>query len=211
MPSLLIVMGELIDLNHHRRARETARRAGVVFSFDLASPYTYLAAERVDRMFSNVEWSCVIADPHAPAHDALEAEQRAIHLRMPLVWPEGEVAAAVAAPRVASFAASIGRGAEFVLAASRLAFCGGFDLADPEILAEAAAAAGLPLSKCLAAAADASLDEAMQAEGRALVRAGATCLPVLQVGHRMFCGEGRIAEAVAASRSTAQVAAFNPA
>ena len=48
-------------------------------------------------------------------------------------------------PRCASphYAAQQGRGAAFVLAATRLAFCGGFDLDDLEILAEAAAAAGL--------------------------------------------------------------------
>ena len=38
------------------------------------------------------------------------------------------------------------------LAIGRLSFCGGFDVDDPEILAEAAAAAGLDLDACLLAA-----------------------------------------------------------
>ena len=53
---------------------------------------------------------------------------------------------------------SAGRGAAFVLAAGRLAFCGGFDLDDPEILAEAAAAAGIGLDECLRAAGDVARD-----------------------------------------------------
>ena len=44
--------------------------------------------------------------------------------------------------------------AAFVLAATRLAFCGGFDLEDPEILAEAAAAAGIVLDDYLQASRD---------------------------------------------------------
>ena len=54
-----------------------------------------------------------------------------------------------AAMRVAHYAAQQGRGGAFVLAATRLAFAGGFDLDDLEILTEAAAAAGLRLDGCL--------------------------------------------------------------
>ena len=70
--------------------------------------------------------------------------------------------------RVASLAAAEGgHAAPFVLAASRLAFCGGFDLDDPEVLAEAAAAAGLGLPEVLAAAGDRSRDGEMEADGAA--------------------------------------------
>ena len=65
--------------------------------------------------------------------------RRAVELRLPLVWPDGFPVAAPSALRAAAYAAEIGAGARFALAASRLAFCGGFDLEDPEILAEAAA------------------------------------------------------------------------
>ena len=56
--------------------------------------------------------------------------------------------------RAAARASELGAGARFALAATRLHFCGGFDLDDPETLAEAAAAAGVPLDECLAAAGD---------------------------------------------------------
>jgi hypothetical protein len=38
----------------------------------------------------------------------------------------------------------------------------------------------------------------MEADGRRLLAYGATALPVVQIGPRLFCGEERIAEAAAA-------------
>src|SRR3954465_14458542 len=82
---------------------------------------------------------------------------------MPLVWPDGYPTGARVAMRVAALAACEGgHAAPFVLAASRLAFCGGFDLDDPEVLAEAAAAAGLGLPEVMAAAGDRSRDGQME-------------------------------------------------
>jgi len=53
----------------------------------------------------------------------------------------------------------------------RLAFCGGFDLDDPEVLAEAAAAAGVPLDDCLRAARDPALDAPALRAARRLLAA----------------------------------------
>jgi 2-hydroxychromene-2-carboxylate isomerase len=99
--------------------------------------------------------------------------------------------------RVASLAAQRGRAAPFVLAASRLAFCGGYDLDDPEALAEAAAAAGLGLEECLKAAADLRRDGPLERAGLRLLAQGAEELPVFVVGHVVFCGERRLGEAAA--------------
>ena len=73
-------------------------------------------------------------------------------MRLPLVWPEPFSDGGARARRAASFACELGAGAAFALAAGRLAYCGGYDLDDPEMLAEAAAAAGVPLTPCLEAA-----------------------------------------------------------
>jgi 2-hydroxychromene-2-carboxylate isomerase len=128
------------------------------------------------------------------------AEQRAAELRLPLVWPEGYPKAVPAAMRAAAFAAEEGRGGAFVLAAGRLAFCGGFDLDDPEILAEAAAAAGIPLEDCFHAAGDHGRDGAAEAVGRKLLAAGADRLPVLRMGRSLFWGEQRVGAAAASVR-----------
>jgi 2-hydroxychromene-2-carboxylate isomerase len=181
-----------------------------VFFFDLGSPFTYLAAERVDRAFDHVIWTpasasvlrggSLFADPDAEAAVRVAAAERAQALRMPLEWPESFPNDVPAAMRVAAHAAESGRGAAFVLAAGRLAFCGGFDLDDPEILFEAAAAAGLVLEDCLRAAGDRGRDGTIEAAGRRLLAAGADRLPALRVGRSLFWGEEKVAEAAAAAR-----------
>jgi 2-hydroxychromene-2-carboxylate isomerase len=128
------------------------------------------------------------------------AEERAAALRLPLVWPERFPDQVSAAMRVAAHADEVGRGAGFVLAATRLAFCGGFDLDDPEILAEAAAAAGVVLDDALAAARDSGRDGTIEASGRALLAAGADRLPALRVGRALYWGEERVGEALVAAR-----------
>jgi 2-hydroxychromene-2-carboxylate isomerase len=210
-------MGEVIQLADRRAARRqqpAVRRAE--FLFDLACPFTYLAAERVERGFDAVRWTpasttalragSLAADPAALAAVRAAAERRAAMLRLPLSWPETFPTEVPAAMRVASHAAERGRGAAFVLAAGRLAFCGGFDLDDPEILAEAAAAAGLSLAGCLRAAGDVRHDGAIEAAGRRMPSAGADRLPALRVGRSLFWGEGQVAEAAAAARLHAAAA-----
>jgi 2-hydroxychromene-2-carboxylate isomerase len=186
------------------------------FFFDLACPFTYLAAERVDRAFDDVRWTPASAtalrcgslatDEPALSRVRLAAEARASVLRLPLVWPERFPGDVPAVMRVAGHAAECGRGAAFVLAAGRLAFCGGFDLDDPEILAEAAAAAGLALRGCLRAAGDKRRDCAMEAAGRRLLAAGADRLPALRIGRALYWGEDQLSGAAAAARMHAAAA-----
>jgi 2-hydroxychromene-2-carboxylate isomerase len=198
-------LGELISLAARRAARAGTGtppvRPRVSFYFDLLSPWTYLAAERVERQFVGVRWRPVVPDVLAPEESDEDArrvvELRAEQLRMPLVWPDTWPSAGRSAMRVASLAAERGRAAPFVLAASRLAFCGGYDLDDPEALAEAAAAAGLGLGESLKAAGDLRRDGSLERAGLRLLAQGADELPVFVVGHVLFCGEGRLGEAAA--------------
>ena len=180
-------------------------RPRVSFFFDLASPWTYLAAERVDQRFANVRWQPAIGEALPGGRDTAAqrgaAEERADQLQMPLVWPEVQPVVGRSAMRVAALATEHGRAAEFVLAASRLAFCGGFDIDDPEILAEAAAAAGIALDDALHAAGDVVRDGPIEAAAGMLLTAGAQRLPLLQVGRTLFCGEDRLTEAAAAARA----------
>lgn len=207
-------MGDVIYMAGRRReakvASQRSAREPVTFAFDLALPYTYLAAERVDRMFSDVRWMPVFAealdggakivDSADLEREQAQAEARARVLRVPLVWPERMPASFRAAMRIAEYAAETGRAAAFVLAAGRLAFCGGFDLDDADVLAEASAAASLPLDGALRAAGDRTIDAVLEARGRRLLAQGADRLPVLKVGRNLFCGEERLAEAAAAVR-----------
>ncbi len=202
-------MGQVIYLNERRSERS---RHPVVthplFFFDVSCPLSYLTAERIERKLGEVEWIPVdgaslrayAPSPHAPV-DAPHAEAQMLGLRtradscaralrLPLVWPDRFPGAARCAQRASAFACEIGAGAAFALAASRLAFCGGFDLEDPETLAEAAAAAGVPLEECLSAAGETWRDEELEANADVLRAHGISELPAIRIGDQWFEGEG---------------------
>jgi 2-hydroxychromene-2-carboxylate isomerase len=211
-------MGELIHLHavRGRRIDSRGRRRSATFYFDLSSPFTYLAVEQAERLLGSLNWRPTLAEalhvgspwPDAGAWEEARgrAEARARELRMPLVWPDRWPFSARAAMRAASYAADQGRASAFVLAASRLAFCGGFDLEDPEVLAEAAAAATLGLDECLRAARDVARDAHMEEAGRRLLAGGAHSLPALRIGRTIFCGDDAMAAAAVAQRGARRAA-----
>jgi 2-hydroxychromene-2-carboxylate isomerase len=215
-------MGDVISLVERRAGRIAAAapvrsgpppaapppRPRVTFFFDLVSPWTYLAAERAERMFPGGRWRPATGEVLLGGRDAPDprdaarreaAERRAAELRLPLVWPDRWPGGGQAAMRVAAMAAERGNATPFVLAAGRLAFCGGYDLDDPEVLAEAAAAAGIGLEDAFAAAGQIGRDGGMEQAAMHLLRRGADELPAAVVGRRLFAGEGRLAEAAAAA------------
>jgi 2-hydroxychromene-2-carboxylate isomerase len=202
-------MGQVIYLNERRAERS---RSHVVtqplFFFDVSCPLSYLTAERIERKLGEVEWvpvdgASLRAAATVPREVALDprdtdtelhglrtrADSCARALRLPLVWPDRFPGAARCAQRASAFACEIGAGAAFALAASRLAFCGGFDLEDPETLAEAAAAAGVPLEECLSAAGEAWRDEELEANAELLRAHGISELPAIRIGDQWFEGE----------------------
>ena len=214
-------MGEVIRLEDRRARRrpdvEGSKAVRAEFFFDLASPFTYLAAERVDRAFDSVTWTPACATKlrcrDLPAGEAeagevaTRAEARAAAHRLPLEWPERWPAPVPAAMRVAHHAAQEGRGGAFVLAATRLAFAGGFDLEDIDILTEAAAAAGLTLDACLRAAREDRRDGAAEASARRLLGAGVDRLPALAIARQVVWGEERVGDAAMTARERAALIA----
>jgi 2-hydroxychromene-2-carboxylate isomerase len=199
-------MGQLVELRQRRVIFRPAPGERAVFFFDVSCPLSYLAAERVERRFGGAEWVAVDgatvrgAPPSRWQEDLLRrAALRAHALRLPLVWPDRFPTPAPRAQRAAAFACEIGAGPAFALAASRLAFCGGFDLEDPETLAEAAAASGVPLDGCLAAAGEAWRDNELRATAEALRRRGVGELPAISAVGRLHGGEAALAAAGAAA------------
>ena len=195
-------VGTLISLDG-RRVGDIAHRPGrTIFWFDLADPATYLAAERVDRLLPGVAWTPAVLPGPSPDRAVLREahEQRAALLGLPLIWPGTWPEAVPRVMRAAAYAGECGRGGRFVLAAARLAYCGGFGLEDPETIAEAAAAAGVALRECLAAAADVARDAAIEAAGHRLAAAGVAQLPAVGAGRALFVGEERVGGAARAAR-----------
>ena len=163
----------------------------MTFFFDLVSPWTYLAAERAERMLPGGRWrpatgEILLGGRTAPTRATSRAATRpsaaptscACRSSGPRAWPTS----GQGAMRVAAMAAERGMAAPFVLAAGRLAFCGGYDLDDPEVIAEAAAAACLALDDALVAAAQIRRDGAMERAAMRLLRRGADELPAAVVG-----------------------------
>jgi 2-hydroxychromene-2-carboxylate isomerase len=213
-------MGELLPFPVDRvRRPPLAVAAPPAFCFDLTDPFSYLAAERVERMVGEADWVAVDATALAPRprgralrHLRERAEARAAELRLPLVWPDRGPVPAPQARRVAAYACELGAGPAFALAACRLVFCGGFRLDDPEILAEAAAAAALPLGGCLEAARETWRDAELREAAVGLRAAGVLELPAFRVGGRWYGGEpglalaaGHVADAPAIRRPLAPV------
>jgi 2-hydroxychromene-2-carboxylate isomerase len=204
-------MAEVIHMTERRPGRvppgSTHDTAATLF-FDLSSPETYFLAERVERRLGSawwrpaVLWSGSQESEEDVAGRVRAAERRALELRMPLVWPERFPAPVPMAMRVATYAAERGRGAAFAIATGRLAFCGGFDVEDKDILAEAAAAAGLDAAEALEVARDIQRDEAIVGAGRSLWSEGATALPALQHEGHLYWGEPQIAAALTGTTVT---------
>jgi 2-hydroxychromene-2-carboxylate isomerase len=199
-------MGELLHFPVERaHAPVPAAALAPSFLFDVTCPFSYLAAERVERTLGDVTWVAVDgaaltgAQPQGPALTRLraDAERRASALRLPLIWPEHFPAPAPGALRAAAYACELGAGPTFALALSRLAFCGGFELDDPETLAEAAAAARVPLGACLDAAGESWRDEELRDGASAARAAGIRGLPAFMVAGRWLEGEVGLAAAAA--------------
>ena len=188
-------------------ARPARRPVRATFFYDLRSPWTYLTAERADRLLPGLRWRPVAGDALEggagadPRDERVRAavERRASELGLPVAWPDGWSPGGAAAMRMASLADEHGCAAGFVLAATRLAFCGGYDLDDPEILAEAAAAAGVDFELALQAAGEMWRDLEMERAALRLTRLGASELPTAIVDRLVFSGERRLSEAAAAA------------
>ncbi len=196
----------------------SAEAARSVFYFDLGSIYAYLAAERISRLFGDAgltqpEWQPILLGGLfksygrsswmlGPEREAgmRECERRAAEYGlMPVVWPDPVPGNTLYAMRVATYAKSIGRSVSFALAAFRQAFAGGRDLSEPDNVAIAAAACEMhPNAIAKAAASDGvkrRLIEATEQAGELGVRG----VPTVRVGERIFWGDDRLEEAVAAA------------
>jgi 2-hydroxychromene-2-carboxylate isomerase len=194
----------------------SAERA--TFYFDLGSPYAYVAAERISGLFAETgleqpEWQPILlgglfkrfgrdswANGPGRAEGIAEVERRAAAYGLPpLAWPEPWPGNTLLAMRAATFAKQTGRTVSFALAGFRQAFAAGHDLTDADNVLIAAAACELHPN---------AVGKAVGTDGvkRALVEAteragdlGVRGVPSVAVGERVFWGDDRLEDAVAAA------------
>jgi 2-hydroxychromene-2-carboxylate isomerase len=187
------------------------------FYFDLASPFAYLAAERVLHVLGGpAEWQPVLARglPGAETFDAfrcheeedvlrVEVARRARELGLqPLRWPHPFPFDSTLAMRAATYAKSIGRAVPFAQAAFRQAFAGGRSLGLLDNVLIAAAACEMHPAAVLKGAELASVHAQLDAATAAAVQAGVSDVPAVRIGTNVFIGEESL-EQVAALRPVA--------
>jgi len=189
-----------------------------VFYFDLGSPYAYLTAERVSGVFTEAgleqpEWQPILlgglfqrfgrdswANGPGREEGIAEVERRGAEYGLPpLAWPEPWPGNTLFAMRVATFAKQTGRTVSFALAAFRQAFAAARDLTDPENVLIAAAACELHPRALQKAVETDSVKGALREATERAAELGVEGVPSLVVGGRVFWGDDRVEEAVAAS------------
>lgn len=199
--------------SNHRRQK----RGGIpVFYFDLGSPFAYLAAERINTvlktppiwqpillgaLFKRFERSSWSGDPETRPAGMAEVERRA-HERglLPIRWPDPWPTNTLMAMRAATYAAQIGRGIAFAIAAFRQAYAAGRDLADPDAIAIAGAACEIHPRALLKACDSQAIKDALQAATEAAGDLGVRGVPTVAIGEQLFWGDDRLEETAAALR-----------
>jgi 2-hydroxychromene-2-carboxylate isomerase len=171
------------------------------FYYDLASPESYLAAERALHALGEVpEWIPVsldggafrcAAELDAYKEDVTRRAQQlgVMPIRWPASWPEGDFSWALLA---ATYAKWIGRGVAFSLAALRQAFAAGRDLTEPDNVLIAAAACEMhPTAVVKGVELDSTKRLLAESQARAAAD-GVTELPSIWVAGQVLSGERAI-------------------
>jgi 2-hydroxychromene-2-carboxylate isomerase len=185
-----------------------------VFYYDLGSPYSYLAAERIHSVFDRPPvWRPILLGAlfkltgrdswaNGPGREAgmREVERRAREYGLPeLRWPDPWPGNTLFVMRAATFATQIGKAVSFAQAAFRQAFAGGRDLTDPDAVMIAAAACELHPNALVTAVGTRSVKDALRAATDEAAWQGVVGVPTVVVGADVFWGDDRLEDAAQAA------------
>ena len=187
----------------------------LTFYYDFNSPYSWLAAERINQVLPVVpEWQ-PISYSHVIRHTGVppwsvkegrevrmrEIERRAAERGLPRIsWIEGWPLQTISLPalRTAIFAQQAGRAVAYSLAAFRQMFAGGKNLAEVDNVLIAAAACELHPRAVLKGIEMQSVKEALTRATNEAIERGVTGVPTVAIGDRLFWGDDRLEDAAAA-------------
>jgi 2-hydroxychromene-2-carboxylate isomerase len=181
--------------------------AAPVFYYDLASPDSYLAAERIVAVLGTVPEFVPVAfggpDGFRCAEELeiyrADVERRAAAYGvMPLRWPPELPPDSSWAMLVATYAKQGGRVVAYSMAAFRQAFAAGRDLGDRDTVLLAAAAAEMHPAAVLKGAGLKSVRARLEAATADARDAGVAAVPAVRIGERVFHGDTDLELAAAA-------------
>ncbi len=191
-----------------RDDREVAPQAPVFF-LGAMSPYSWFAAERMERMLPQARWRGVFAGALFKANDRVswgitaaraagiaDCESRAQeHGLGPIRWPDRWPTNDVLIARAMCFAEGRGQLERFALSAMRLCFLDGVDLGERASVLEAARRAALDGHEVDAALADPEIKDALRRNTGEALALGVWGVPTIVVGDELFWGDDRLQEA----------------
>jgi 2-hydroxychromene-2-carboxylate isomerase len=182
------------------------------FYFAAMSPYSWLAAERIEQVLPQARWRPVTAafvfkaagrtswgfTPERQSGMAdceLRAEAYGVGpVRWPEPWPTNDLPIA----RAMTYAEERGALKQLALEAMRLAFRDGRDMAELDVVLEAGERAGIGSAELEAAVGDPRVKEALRAATDAAIARGVFGIPTVLVGEELFWGDDRLQDAAAA-------------
>lgn len=190
-----------------------------IFYFGAMSPYSWFAAERIEQLLPEARWRGVLAGVVFAAHGRTswgltearaaglaDCEARAAsHGLGPISWPREWPTSDLHAARAMLAAEHRGLLKPFSLAAMRMAFREGADLADREIALEAGSRVGIDRDELDLAMQAPELKQALRELNDEALAAGVFGVPTVLIGGELFWGDDRLEEAAQAYRAQSGV------
>jgi 2-hydroxychromene-2-carboxylate isomerase len=199
------------------------------FYFGAMSPYSWLAAERIEALLPEARWRGVFAGAvfkasgrsswglgEARGEGMADCEARAAEyglgtIRWPVTWPTSDLliarAMTFASRARASTPASRAAGGDeellrrLALAAMRLAFLEGGDLGEADTVLEAGDRAGVDRRELREALGDPEIKQALRESTDEALALGVFGVPTVAVEAQLYWGDDRLREAATAYRS----------
>jgi len=183
------------------------------FWFDFASPYSYLAAARIEDLYPEIRWRPFLLGPifksfgwdsspfllqkEKGAHMWIDMERQCrkygLDWRKPSEFPRNGVLAS----RVGLLLERERRAGPFCREVMRLNFARDRDIGDPGVIAEALAAVGEAAEQVMAAATGEEMKSALRRQTDFAKEKGVFGAPTFFVGPEMFWGNDRLEDAIA--------------
>ncbi len=186
------------------------------FYFGAMSPYSWFAAERIDRLLPQARWHGVFAGAVFKQNDRVswgltdrraagidDCDRRAAeHGLGPIRWPEPWPTNDLLVARAMTFCMRAEDDRllrSFGLAAMRLTFLDGVDLGETESVLEAGRRVGIDEHELAGMLQDQQIKDALRADTETVVAAGVFGVPTVSVAGELFWGDDRLEQAANAA------------